>query len=48
MFHGHNNVQVVQRWGAYTDESFIYVGLGGATFTEQGDGMVRTWVYTVN
>lgn len=48
MFHGHNNVQVVQRWGSYTDESFIYVGLGGATFTEQGDGMVRTWVYTVN
>lgn len=48
MFHGHNNVQVIQRWGAYTDESFIYVGLGGATFTEQGDGMVRTWVYTVN
>ena len=47
MFHGHNNVQVIQRWGAYTDESFVYVGLGGATFTEQGDGMVRTWVYTV-
>ena len=48
MFHGHNNVQVIQRWGSYTDENFIYVGLGGATFTEQGDGRVTTWVYTVN
>ncbi|MEY8485402.1 hypothetical protein AALE46_00575, partial [Tannerellaceae bacterium 33-180] len=48
MFHGHNSVQVIQRWGSSTDEQYIYVGLGGATFTEQGDGKVTTWVYTVN
>ena len=46
MFHGHNGSQVVQRYGSYTDENYVYVGLGGATFTEQGDGEVRTWVYT--
>ncbi|WP_455609202.1 hypothetical protein [Bacteroides rodentium] len=46
MFHGHNGSQVIQRYGSYTDENYVYVGLGGATFTEQGDGEVRTWVYT--
>ena len=45
MFHGHNGAQIIQRYGSYTDESQIYIGLGGATFTEQGDGEVRTLVY---
>lgn len=45
MFHGHNGAQVIQRYGSYTDENYIYVGLGGATYTEQGDGEVRACVY---
>ena len=44
-YHGHNGSEAARASGSYTDTTKRYVMLGGATFTESGDGEVRTWVY---
>ena len=46
-FHGHNGTQAGSASGSYTDTQKRKVLLGGGTFTESGDGMVRTWVYSI-
>jgi len=43
--HGHNGKEAARASGSYTDNNKRYVLLGGGTFTESNDGMVRTWVY---
>ena len=43
--HGHNGAEAARASGSYTDNNKRYVLLGGGTFTESNDGMVRTWVY---
>ena len=43
--HGHNGAEAARASGSYTDNNKRYVLLGGGTFTEVDDGMVRTWVY---
>ena len=43
--HGHNGKEAARASGSHTDTAKRYVLLGGGTFTESGDGMVRTWVY---
>ena len=43
--HGHNGKEAARASGSYTDNNKRYVLLGGGTFTEVNDGMVRTWVY---
>ncbi|MFR0942439.1 MAG: hypothetical protein ACLSF2_08870, partial [Butyricicoccus sp.] len=43
--HGHNGKEAARASGSYSDNNKRYVLLGGGTFTEVDDGMVRTWVY---
>ena len=43
--HGHNGKEAARASGSYSDDNKRYVLLGGGTFTEVNDGMVRTWVY---
>ena len=43
--HGHNGKEAARASGSYSDNNKRYVLLGGGTFTEVNDGMVRTWVY---
>ena len=43
--HGHNGKEAARASGSYSDDNKRYVLLGGGTFTEESDGMVRTWVY---
>ena len=46
-FHGHNGAAAGSASGSYTDTAKRKVLLGGGTFTETNDGMVRTWVYSI-
>lgn len=46
-FHGHNGAAAGSASGSYTDTTKRKILLGGGTFTETGDGMVRTWVYSI-
>ena len=46
-FHGHNGASAGSASGSYTDTTKRKILLGGGTFTETGDGMVRTWVYSI-
>ena len=41
----HNGKEAARASGSYSDNNKRYVLLGGGTFTEVDDGMVRTWVY---
>lgn len=43
--HGHNGKEAARASGSYSDDNKRYVLLGGGTFTEVNDGLVRTWVY---
>ena len=46
-FHGHNGAAAGSASGSYTATAKRKILLGGGTFTESGDGMVRTWVYSI-
>ena len=46
-FHGHNGAAAGSASGSYTDTAKRKVLLGGGTFTETNDGLVRTWVYSI-
>ena len=46
-FHGHNEAAAGSASGSYTATAKRKILLGGGTFTESGDGMVRTWVYSI-
>ena len=46
-FHGHNGVAAGSASGSYSDTAKRKILLGGGTFTENGDGMVRTWIYSI-
>ena len=46
-FHGHNGAAAGSASGSYTATAKRKILLGGGTFTESEDGMVRTWVYSI-
>ena len=46
-FHGHNGAAAGSASGSYSDTAKRKILLGGGTFTENGDGMVRTWIYSI-